>query len=363
MGGCQSSLVSKLQKDLGGSGCDKSKEGIVHVVNTMTSKVILKHMASCNSANLLNQDLEVTCRPSAVTRTEDGTVLDTYEENKSCTDGMHAILNGMIYQFGTDTTVGLEEVYWKDHEVKVRTKYDQQMQDLLDRYTAIGTSNCKACLIDDVTQSSMLSSESNCYSTDTYNESFKSQVGEAVTQQLIMNQDVLNGAIKSLEKPGVKEISEDISSKIAQNITQNFMDDLSNTLSNLEVISINSQTAIKGNQLTQHSAFSIVMKKVTEQDLATKILTDQQWSIMGTEIDNHQELDEIGQAIFKTTINFAHTIDNTAGYVLIGVASFMGLLILIIMGHSIYKIIEREKIHQVHNDALKQLHKVKSLRR
>ena len=333
-----------------------SKNGIIHELNTVVARTIVNQMAACNSTSITNQDNEVSCQPNTRALTENGVVLDAYESNAACTRGMEMIRRGMEYQFGSSDTVGTEERMWHGSNARVRMPIDDQMLGLFNRYQDVGIGLCKACSMTDVTQSSMISSDANCYSVDNFQESFRGELASQINAQLVMSQGVLNGLMKALNKPGVTQVSEDISSKISTHITQNFVESLSTELSNQQVITVSSQSSIHVNRMTEHSVLTVVMKKVTEVDLANKILDDEQWSIVQREVIDQDTLGDLGEAVFRSTIKFAHTIDHTVGMVLIGVVAIMGLAVFILIGHNFYTIIQRQRLKAAHLTKIKELH-------
>lgn len=309
-------------------GCSKSKQAIINVTNSIVASAIIMSVENCGSNEVATQEIHLTCNPDVPTG-------EVYEQNVSCNTCNEAVFEGMLAQHA------LERKMWaQGAEVKVRLPINQEYALMMGRIGTCGVNTCKACSLANVTQSSILNGSSTCYDQLRSKTNFSANMTSLVQEQLLNNQDVLSGVAQALGAQGVNKLTETIVNQINSTVTDRFLDEVVLEMKAKQDITIDGSSTTVTN-ISQYSAFNIALKQVTENDIATKSISDAVFSTVAEVANQQNTLNDIGEVVFEATVDFTKAIDNTVGQIMISVLVVLGVTVSAIIGYAIYKAVKK----------------------
>jgi len=316
-------------------GCSKSKTALVQATNEITAAAMILSITDCGSSEYASQVIEITCLPVP----NAGQSWDVYEENPACGACNNAVFEGMLAQHA------LERKMWDEgKEVKVRLPIDQEFVLMLGRLGTCGINSCKACSLANVTQTNILSQNSACYDQMNISNNFKTNLTNLIQEQLVNNQDVLSGVAQAFGAQGVNNLTEKIVSQISSNVTENFLTTTLTRMSQSQVIQVNAGGTVSLNNISQYSAFNIAFEAVTENDIINKSISDAVFSTVAEVANEQNTLNDVGEVIFQSSIDFTKAINNSVGKVMIAILVSLGVVVVAIILYALYKFFKKTTV-------------------
>jgi hypothetical protein len=315
-------------------GCDKSKQAIVNATNEIVATAIVLSVNSCTAEAQVDQQISITCRPTGL---EANT--QVYEENSACRQCYESVFNGMMAQHV------LERKVWADGgTVMVRTPINEEYELMISRMQLCGVNTCKACALSNVTQANIIQSNTSCQNTMSNKDTFSTNLSSLVNEQLLNNQDVLSGVASAFGAKGVSDLTEQIVNQISTTVTQNFLTNTVNKMASSQVIILDSGTSTQFNNMTQYSSYNVALSEVTTNNIVTNAISDSVFATVAEIANQQNTLNDVGEVLFQSSVDFVTAINNVVGQVMIAVLVVLGCVVAFIIGYAIYKVVKKTAV-------------------
>jgi hypothetical protein len=319
-------------------GCSKDKTALVQATNEIVATAIILSVNECNSVETSSQDITITCDP-LLPDEKTGQTWEVYEANPACGKCNEAVFKGMLAQHA------LERRMWdQGKEVKVRLPINEEYVLMLGRIGTCGINTCKACSLSNVTQSNILRGNSSCYIQMRSQANFKTNLTTLIQEQLVNNQDVLSGVAKAFGAEGVNNLTEKIVNQITSNTSENFLNLTVDNMTSSQVINMNIGGTTSVNNISQYSAFNIALDAVTKEDIVNKSISDAVFSTVAEVANEQNTLNDLGEVVFESTVDFTKAINNSVGKVMIAVLIGLGAVVAFIIGYALYKFFRKTTV-------------------
>lgn len=304
--------------------CDKSRSAFVSITSDIVAVSITKNMLI--TADILDSDqsIEITCSPS----------VDVFENNEVCRTCMQAVLDDYKYH------EALERAMWKRHNARVRQPIDQTVKVMADGLQNCGLRYCKACVLIDVNQSSIIKGFKSDSNDATFKVGVTTDFNSILTTVLNNNQDALSAALKAFKFDNVQQLTNHITQKLLT--TANIKNIYDTTMKSQSRQNVNIRTAdgfVSG--ITHQSLYNAVLQSslgIVENymdSIQSKI------DIISELVSQQNTLDEIGNLVFKSIFTFTDALNSSVGKVMISILIVLGITVLAVAVHMLYKIIPR----------------------
>lgn len=235
---------------------------------------------------------------------------------------------------------------WDSGPAQVRLPINQEFILLLGRMGTCGTVTCKACALANVSQVNIISADNSCYQTMTNTNVFRTNLNTLVNQQLLSNQDILAGVAQAFGKNDSEQISEDITNFISTNVDSTFLNNIRQDISSQQTIEVTGQSTFTNN-VSQYSVFNSALNAVIQQQIIERSISDAMFSLIEQVANQQNTLSSVGEILFTSTITFVSAVNNVVGQVLIATLAALGVVVLFILGFTLYKVIKKVTISAI----------------
>jgi hypothetical protein len=288
---------------------------------------------TCTAQSTLQQDVEMTCNPR-VPQTTPGQVT-VYEENTACGQCLEIALKDGQEQDR------LERSMWSSSPARVRQPIDSMYAQMIGTIETCGLAYCKACVLTNVTQKSLVSTEANCIEREMTVTNVQANVSKLLQQQFLNNQDVLSATAQKLGIEGVENVSNTIASQISTVVNNTFLFNLQQLINQSQVITLKSATSTNLNNITQSSVLNVVQQAVTENHVSTSAYAESVFEDIALVINQQNTLNEVGEVVFKSTTTFTQAMDSAVGLVMLATLILLGVVVAGVAGFILYRRIKR----------------------
>lgn len=318
------------------NGCDKSKTALIKATQEIVATAIVTSLNQCNAASDSAQNITIKCNPTIPSDMG----YDVYEGNPACGQCNSAVFQGMLKQHE------MERKMWDSGPAQVRLPINQEFILLLGRMGTCGTVTCKACALANVSQVNIISADNSCYQTMTNTNVFRTNLNTLVNQQLLSNQDILAGVAQAFGKNDSEQISEDITNFISTNVDSTFLNNIRQDISSQQTIEVTGQSTFTNN-VSQYSVFNSALNAVIQQQIIERSISDAMFSLIEQVANQQNTLSSVGEILFTSTITFVSAVNNVVGQVLIATLAALGVVVLFILGFTLYKVIKKVTISAI----------------
>lgn len=319
------------------SGCDKSKSALINVTQEIVATAIVTSLNECNAASTSEQNINIKCNPQIPA----GSGYEVYEGNPACGRCNSAIFAGMQKQHE------MERKMWTSGPATVRLDINQEFIIMLGRMGTCGIVTCKACALANVTQVNIISAGNTCYQTMADVNAFKTNLNTLINQQLLSNQDVLAGVAQAFGKNDSAEISENITDMISTHVSSTFLNNIVQTLNNQQTIEIQGSGSTFTNNVSQYTVFNSALAAVTADKIVEQSISDDLLNLVEQIANQQNTLSSIGEILFTSTVTFVSAVNNIVGQVMIATLVALGVVVLFILGFSVYKVIKKVTVTSI----------------
>lgn len=328
MGGCSGLGFISQQ------GCDKSKQGIIKVMNSIVAQSMVDALNSCSVGTRIQQNVSIFCNP--VSYEQKGQI---YEDNIACRTCQDQVF------------LGLQEQHRKEYErlkrltnvadIRIQTPIDDEYQLLLDRLAKCGINHCKACVLDDINQVGTSSTFAQCASTTNVQPQFASSMQSAMKAQLTNNQDVLSSLVTAFNNSDANQIVNDVTSQISAKLYSRLVTKIQGQVSANQFIQATSENSVRLSHISQNVSFNMVLNLVQNENIVSLLNLDSQLDTMATLVDNRTTLNNVGELVFGSVITVVSTLDSILGQIIL--FTCIGLACLLLIGLIIIVIKQRKQ--------------------
>lgn len=312
-------------------GCSRDRTAIINATNQIVATAIIQSLTYCTQVSETWQQIKIGCNP----RLPDGQV---YEGNYACGVCINDVFQGMLDQHQ------LERKMWdreNPSQIGVRLDINSEYTLLMGRVGTCGMVACKACTLANISQSNILSADSQCYQTLTDTTQFQSNLSGLLKQQLINNQDVLAGVARAFSNNNVSTITQDIVNRISSNVTSDFLNNFVNLLQSTQIITLESTTNFSVTNIAQINAFQLAVKYVAENKVVENSISDSVFDLIAQVANEQNTLNDVGTLVFQATVGFEQAISNVVGQIMIATLVLLGVIVLGILAYAGYRFIKK----------------------
>jgi len=318
------------------NGCDKSKTALIKATQEIVATAIVTSLNQCNAAADSAQNIIIKCDPVIPPNLG----YDVYEGNPACGQCNSSVFTGMLKQHE------MERKMWESGPAQVRLPINQEFILLIGRLGTCGTVTCKACALANVSQVNIIDSKNECYQTLTNENVFKTNLNTLVNQQLLSNQDILAGVAQAFGKNDSEKISEDITNFISSNVDTTFLNNIATNVQSQQTIQVTGQSTFSNN-VSQYSVFNSALDAVIQEQIIERSISDAMFTLIEQVANQQNTLSSVGEILFTSTITFVAAVNNVVGQVLIATLAALGVVVLFILGFTLYKVIKKVTLSSI----------------
>jgi hypothetical protein len=299
------------------NNCRTEKVAIVNTFHQVISYSIFKGVQNCSNQVSSRQLISIGCYPNNTT--------SVYEANPVCRQCYEDNFAGILQQHQMQ-----RNLLYKDPTIKL--SITDEYEALVTRLNLCGLRHCKACVLSNTTQSTILGSSEHaitvdCISEITNSNQFVEDFSATLKQFLTENTDILNVVAEAVGgKNPVNKIVQDVVSRTTQVVNQTFLSQLLSNIQNNQMITLRMSDGII-NGITQESVYNSITKQVTESSIATQILSDTLINAISDVLDKQITLDSLGNMVFQPIAVVIDTIGVATRYIV-----YAGIALLIAIG-------------------------------
>lgn len=313
-----------------------SQSSIVNAANEIVSKIVVNVALRCNARAISSQVINVECDPGYATATN-------VRENS---DACHTCLDNVVSQRLRDYEVVRKT--WETDVRQVKKPIDQDYQEVIQNFNKCQINSCKACVIDDFSQSTFIDLKTDCAAYNDITNSITQQLAQEVNQQLTNNEDALSGIAKLLGARSASEVVSNLSSRISTKLTKEVMDNIKQSINNNQVLNVTlrgSSTVIQA--VKQDSAYQSILAYLTKSNIMNNVFTDVEWATLNNLLSDTNTLDTLGNVAVQSVGYVSKMLTSTVGkvmfFVLIMVAVIFAGVIIYIISQLIRRAVQKNK--------------------
>ena len=324
-----------------------SQTALVNIVNQMVADVFINISLYCNSQNTSNQTVRINCHPYGPNGLppESWTTTIVYEENVACKTCMQNIVDTQLNYYN------FQKSLWSTTAPSVQGSIDTDYQNVINEFVACGKSACKACVVENVSQSTVIQSVINCAAVSDIKNTISQQLTAQITQQLVNNQDMLAPLATMLGGGTTNDVIANINNRITALISTSVIQNITQQISNSQVITIEGASVNVTGQ-TQQSAFNSVMTYLGQTNIFNNILQQSQWDILQALINEQSTIDSLGNTIVKTVGYLSQLLTNVVGRVVFFVLILVGVIFLALIIYIVTSLVQKSVQKQQAQDAV-----------
>ncbi len=303
------------------------KSAIINAFHQIISYSIYKGVQNCSNQVASRQLVSIGCYP-------DQSII--YEENDVCRACYEENFKGMLLQHQLQRDL-------LSASPTILLPIEKEYETLMYKLSLCGLRYCKACVLTNTTQSTILGSSEHAITVDCLSEltnttQFATNFSATLNQVLTENVDVLNAVAQAVGgSDPVNKVTNEVVSRTTQVVNREFLSQVLSTIQNVQTISLRMSDGII-NGTTQESVYNSITKQVTDNSLATRILSDTLLTSLATILNQQTTLNSVGDMIYEPIKFTVETISITTKYILYGSLVLVAVLIILILSWLVTKI-------------------------
>ncbi len=309
-----------------------SQSALTNAANKMVSTIIVNIALHCNTRAVSDQIINVNCDPGY-----HQDAIDVWENN----DGCRACINNVVES--RKSYYARQEALWATETKEVRGSIDQDYQNVIAQFNSCQISHCKACVLANVSQSTVIDAKADCQALNNISNTISQQLVQQVTQSLTNNQDVLSGLAGLLGAKSSSDVISNVSSRISSLITQDVATNIRQTIENNQTLTLSlkdgGSTVLAG--ATQDSAYNSAMTYLGKTQIMNNIFSEAEWKTLQTLINDQNTIDSLGNSVVKTVGYISNLLTSVVGKVLFFVLIMVGVIFLSIVVYITTNIIKK----------------------
>jgi hypothetical protein len=285
------------------------------VINEITATSTLTVNNNCISTSDFSQAILFSCVPL-----QNGKF---YEENNGCTQCYRNISDVWTSQ------MEVQQALWKSNPPSIRTPFDKEFEQIMaDQEACVAV--CKACQYSNNSQTSTVTLKVECAFNEGDVANIQSQITSSLMQQLVSNGDSLSALAKTIGAGSQDDVETYLSDKITDTMTSKVLQAMILQVSGDQRMVFKTyagaSTNVTGN--SQESMVNGMVQYLSSTNVASQVLTQDQWSTFEKLYQDNTTINELGDAVFGSVDVVANTIDTSLGQILIGIIILLGIIVL-----------------------------------
>lgn len=299
-------------------GGSTSKEVGTNIVNEMVATIITNITLTCANTASSEQDIDIQCTPPVDTSIKP---VQPYENREACRTCMKNILANQLRAYD------LQRSSWQFGGVKVNMPIDTDYATVIQQFIACGTTQCKACVFQNLSQSTIIQNVVDCQAANTITNVIDQKLTDSITQSLTNNQDFIPGLMQMLGASSTQQIISNLTNRISTKITQDVVAGVLNTIQNNQTLKLVNANV---NGQTQQSTYTCAVTYLQKTDLFSSIFTDAQWQQLQDLYNQSNTTDALGNAAVKGLSSVTRFLSSAVGKVV--VAMIVIVIVVFVIG-------------------------------
>jgi len=282
-------------------GGSTSKEQYIGILNETLAETIVTQATTCNVNASIAQRIELNCQPPQI----DG---KNFAGNSSC-----LLCGEKLAQMQSDHSQYTIDAIGEGFGIPPSTSAADldEIQDILEEACIVA---CKACVLDNNTQSTAFTVNSDCYGESSVTNSIKTAFEANVDQKLREQKDALANIAEALSIGGS---SEDVQrQEIVQRATTRVTNDQLNSLNSIVAVDQSMRVGTQQDDAnysiwfvdnTQDNMIDLVTNASSKQQVFNDILSPTETTALQDLVDKNDTIGDITDEIDKTINSLADT--------------------------------------------------------
>ena len=305
-------------------GGGNSQLEITNQANIMTSDILTQIQLSCGSDTRINQAISVNCYPKWAYDNN-----SAYENNPACKQCIQGIADSQASLYAN-----IRNNFKQGRMKEIRPTYDDQMSSVINQFINCGKTTCKACVISDINQSSMVNGEISCAATNNIRNTLSQQLQDQITQQLSSQQDVLSSFAQVFGANSEQSVVNNLTSRMMVSIKDSDITSIYNNINSSQNIRIDGNSSTQS--ITQTSSFNSAMNYLGENNIFNNILSENELTQFDDIYSKTSTISELGDSLVSISDTLSRLSQSIIGIVMICVLGLVFLIIAVVVGYSIF---------------------------
>jgi len=306
-----------------------SQSAIVNQLNIMVATVITNISSYCNSNNISNQAINLECSPGNYL-VEDM----VFEQNEACNQCMQT----QVYNANQFLT--FQANLWDKSAPSVQGSIDSWFQQYINQFIICGQTACKACVIQNVAQNTIIQSVLGCQAFNQVQNEISQQLMDQVTQQLTNNQDMLSPLAEMLGASSTADIIANVTNRMSSLLTETVISNIQQQIDSVQTLNYEvGNFKINGN--TQQVAFNQVVNYLSQTNIMNQVLQQTDWTTLEHLINNQNTINTLGNVVVQSVSTISKMLTNIVGQVIVFVFIVMAVVFTIVIFYVIAKLIQK----------------------
>lgn len=310
-------------------GGTTSQQEIVTEVTDMVSNIIVSVSLYCNTADIGNQTITITCDPPVADKSK-----NVYEANPACDKCMQDIVTGAIGYYQ------LQEAAWNNRPATVDKPIDSDFQNVINAFVVCTTQQCKYCDVQNVSQSNIIKSTTGCNAFNQVKNSINQKLTAAVSQALTNNQDMLSPLATLIGSSTYADVVTNITNRISAVITDNVIANVQTSINSQQNLTINNGNVVNG--ITQESSFTVVQNYLQKTKIINSIFSESEWTTLQNLINQQNTINSLGNVVTAAVTALSKLLSNVVGQVVFFVLILVGVLFVGICVYIITQVVRKQ---------------------
>ena len=321
-------------------GGSSSRSEIVNESTSMVATIMTNVALSCNADAMSSQMIDVNCQPPL----SDPTV--PYESNQGCIDCMDNVLASRKSYYA------FQKELWESGKMSpgVRKPIDEDFQQVISEMISCGMNNCKACVVHDLSQKTVIQSVIGCKAFNNVSNTINQKLMASVTQKLTNNQDMLSSIAQMLGSSSTQQVATNITNRISSKLTTTVIANITQQISSQQTINITFSSGT-ATGLSQQSAYHSVSQYLGKTGIFNNIFSDAEFKDIQTIYNKQNTIDSLGNVAVKSLRAIEKLLKSTMGQVMMFVLILSGVITFGIIVFIIVKQVKRHERKKLKHDA------------
>lgn len=279
---------------------------MIGIINNTLSSNFLKVTSECKTYQNAEQIVTVDCRGTAWLDSSSTTVPENSQVCATC------------YQQVAERQASLHNLYqsrWANGaKVDIPESFDNELQRIMAEMENCIVA-CKSCVYDDLSQTSNFSYDATCKNNVINVTEFTNGVVADLINEVSQSSGFGQALITAVGGGDAQNFESQIQNRLEAAVNLDILNSVLATMSNRQSIQLTGNDSFASG-LTQTASFTGVAELFSNTEIATNIISDQQYAVAQEIIDDKSVIGPAGEFLKDASITFAQFVETTSGQVL-----------------------------------------------
>ena len=282
------------------------KNSMIDITNNILSSNFVKVTGKCKNYQDASQIITLDCQG---TPWVDNGLAVAPENTTLCAKCYNDIVARQV-----DKNNLLKTRWENGAKVEIPESYDNELNRIMDEAKNC-TVACKSCVYEDLSQVANFEYVTNCNNTVINVSDFSAGVLADLTNEISKSSGLASALVTAVGGGSSADMVSTLEERIESAINIDILNSILNTMTNRQSISVSgNSTFTKG--LTQTASFSGVADLFSNTDIATAIISQQEFDVAQRIIDEKSVIGPFGEFLKDSSVTFAGFVATTSGQAL-----------------------------------------------